>query len=213
MRKVIIEGAGVSIKEELGKFFRSHLKDEPNDRPISGKIPISSISKVISDAGREDLKEQIMRKKRSKFSSTQLRLFALGHLLEEYIVKELEADSNQFKLNNKQALLENDILKGMIDFTLTDSAGRKYICDVKTMNDMNYHLLINGIVPEYIKAQLMTYAWLWRETINEEIESDTIILAYNKNDSRVAQHVVKYDAAFLETYLIAARRFVKQLIN
>ena len=203
----------VSIKDDLSKFFRKHLKDKSNDRPISGKIPISSMSKVISDTGRVSLKEQIMRQKKSKFSSTQLRLFALGHLLEEYIVKELEADGNQFKLDDKQLLLENDMLKGMIDFTLTDSAGKKYICDVKTMNDKNYHLLVNDSMPEHIRVQLMTYVWLWRETKSEVIESDAIILAYNKNDSRVTQRVIKYDAVFLKTYLIAAKRFIKQLIN
>ena len=115
-------------------------------------------------------------------------------------------DEGQLSLDNEQLTLENDFLKGKIDFTI-DHDGKKYICDVKSMNDMNYGLLLHDVVPEHIKVQLMTYIWLWRQTRDEPVEEEAIIVAYNKNDSRVKPYIIKYDEVFIKTYLMEAKKF------
>ena len=66
-------------------------------------------------------------------------------------------------------------------------------------------------MPEHIRVQLLTYVWLWKETMNSPIENEAIILAYNKNDSRVKAYVLEYDDSFIKTYLMEAKRFYKQI--
>ena len=79
------------------------------------------------------------------------------------------------------------------------------------MSDMNYGLLLQDVVSEHIKVQLMCYIWLWRQTWDEEIEDEAIIIAYNKNDSRVKPYIVKYDEIFIKTYLIEAEKIYNNI--
>ena len=57
----------------------------------------------------------------------------------------------------------------------------------------------------------MCYIWLWRKTLDTPVEDEAIIIAYNKNDSRVKPYIVKYDDIFIKTYLIAAEKFYYNL--
>ena len=76
---------------------------------------------------------------------------------------------------------------------------------------MNYGLLLQDVVPEHIKVQLMCYIWLWRELYDDKIEDEAIIIAYNKNDSRVKPYIVKYDGIFIKTYLIEAEKIYNNI--
>ena len=158
----------------------------------------------------EDLKAYINKEEaKEKLSATKVRLFKLGHLIEEYLINLMEEGS--FYIEDEQLTLENKFLKGKIDFTIKDENGKKYICDIKSMSDMNYGLLLQDVVSEHIKVQLMCYIWLWRQTWDEEIEDEAIIIAYNKNDSRVKPYIVKYDEIFIKTYLIEAEKIYNNI--
>ena len=194
----------MSIEKKLKKFFRDNPSH--NDKPHlrSGKFPIGQLYKILKENGKIDLKAYMNKEASEKLSATKLRLFKLGHLLEEYLIELME--EGLLNIDNEQLTLQNDFLKGKIDFTI-DHDGKKYICDIKSMNDMNYGLLLHDVVPEHIKVQLMTYIWLWRQTRDEPVEDEAIIVAYNKNDSRVKPYLIKYDEVFIKTYLMEAKKF------
>jgi len=196
----------IDIEKKLNKFFRNNPVHEDKPKLRSGKLPIGQLYKILGENGREDLKLYINKEEvKEKLSATKLRLFKLGHLIEEYMINLMEEGS--LHIEDEQLTLENDFLKGKIDFTIKCDKGKKYICDIKSMSDMNYGLLLQDVVPEHIKVQLMCYIWLWREMWDEKIEDDAIIIAYNKNDSRVKVYIVKYDDIFIKTYLMEAKKF------
>lgn len=215
------------IEKELKAFFRNCPIREDKPRLTSGKIPVGQLYKAIQDTGKQELLSYINKEPQKKFSATKLRLFDLGHILEAYLLSLMTGklvdpsthqpeivDSlidkmqKQFALASKQSTLENEFLKGKIDCTLANSTGKRYICDIKTMNDTNYGLLVHGIISEATKIQIMTYIWLWNETQDAPIEQEGIILAYNKNDSRVKPFVVEYKKENIEHYLVAAKEIM-----
>ena len=200
----------IEIEKKLKKFFRDNPAHEDKPKLRSGKLPISQLYKVLGETGKEDLKAYINKEEaKEKLSATKVRLFKLGHLIEEYLINLMEEGS--FYIEDEQLTLENKFLKGKIDFTIKDENGKKYICDIKSMSDMNYGLLLQDVVSEHIKVQLMCYIWLWRQTWDEEIEDKAIIIAYNKNDSRVKPYIVKYDEIFIKTYLIEAEKIYNNI--
>ena len=193
----------IEIEKKLKKCFRENPKREDKPHLRSGKISIGQLYKVLGEKGKQDLRAYINKEEsKEKLSATKLRLFKLGHLIEEYLIELM--DEGLLSVDNEQLALQNDFLKGKIDFTIDDDSGKKYICDIKSMNDLNYGLLLQDVVPEHIKVQLMCYIWLWRQTRDEPREDEAIIVAYNKNDSRVKPYIVKYDEIFIKTYLGSA---------
>ena len=131
----------IEIEKTLKKLFRENPKADDKPRLRSGKIPIGQLYKVIGDEGKQYLKKYIKNEATEKFRATKLRLFELGHILEDYLLELMKGGNKSVKIGDEQVTLENDFLKGRIDCTITGECGKKYICDVKTMNDMNYELL------------------------------------------------------------------------
>lgn len=198
----------MEVEKTLKKFFRDNPKSRDNPELRGGKIPIGQLYKVLGERNQNELKDYLKKLPIKEPNATKLRLFKMGHLIENYLIGLM--NDGALDIKNEQLVLENDFLKGRIDFTITDSGGKTYICDIKSMNDVNYGLLLHDAVADYIKVQLMCYIWLWRQTRGEPIEDEALILAYNKNDSRVKTYVIGYDQSFIDTYLIEAKRFYKK---
>ena len=196
------------IVKKLKKFFRDNPQEKDRPELRGSKFPIGQLYKVIAEKGKEELRGYIKKEPRKeKLSASKLRLFKLGHLIEDYLMELME---DGLDIGDEQLTLENDFLKGKIDLTITDN-GKKYICDIKSMSDMNYGLLRHDVVSEHIKVQLMTYIWLWRQTRDEEIEDEAIIISYNKNDSRIKPYIIDYNESFVRTYIMEAERFYKNI--
>jgi hypothetical protein len=107
----------IEIEKKLKKFFRDKPAHEDKPKLRSGKLPISQLYKVLGETGKEDLKAYINKEEaKEKLSATKVRLFKLGHLIEEYLINLME--EGLFHIEDEQLTLENDFLKGKIDFTI-----------------------------------------------------------------------------------------------
>ena len=136
----------IEIEKKLKKFFRDNPVHEDKPHLRSGKFPIGQLYKVLGENGKQDLKSYMNKEEvKEKLSATKLRLFKLGHLIEDYLINLM--DKGSLTIESEQLTLENDFLKGKIDFTITDDSGKRYICDIKSMSDMNYGLLLQDVGP------------------------------------------------------------------
>ena len=187
----------------IEKAITSHFERRPktaSNYKGSGKIPASKLYLAVGCDTKEELKKYL-KGVHKPISKRQERIFNLGHKIEELVLLDMGA-AEDFNIENKQRLLENYFLKGYIDCTVYDCVSNKmYIADIKSMNDAFYSSFIKGIVPHYIQVQMMCYVYLWKSTINLDIESDAIVIGYNKNDSRVKAILVKYDDNFINSFI------------
>ena len=77
----------IEIEKKLKKFFRDNPTREDKPELRSGKLPIGQLYKALGETGKQYLKAYINKEKdKEKLSATKLRLFKLGHIIEEYLI-------------------------------------------------------------------------------------------------------------------------------
>ena len=134
--------------------------------------------------------------KREEITAQKARIFSLGHILEQEIFRQLEG-----VIHDKDKVVHTGIedhrgeeIKGEIDCLYTDDYGTTYVVDVKTMSENSFRKLVDA--QDIKKSHYVYYVQLqmYMDALGLE---DGLILAYNKNNSEMAEVFCDLDPVFV----------------
>jgi hypothetical protein len=140
------------------------------------------------------------------------RIFDLGHILEQYLFAQLDGiihDKDKKVYTGIQDHRGEEI-KGELDCKYTDDLGTTYIVDVKTMSNSSFTKLVEA---QDIKKSHYIYYVQLQMYMHFEGHEDSFILAYNKDNSSLAEVFCPYDRDFCMEQIGRMQKLANMLKN
>ena len=162
--------------------------------------PRIRISNLGNDLQKQYYDISLPPEQREEIDAQKQRVFSLGHILEQEIFRQLDGvvhDIDKKVYSGISDHLGHEII-GEIDCLFTDAYGTTYVVDVKTMSDNSYNKLIEA---QNIKESHYVYYVQLQMYMHFLGLEDSLILAYNKNNSNMAEVFCDYDAEFCKEQL------------
>lgn len=143
---------------------------------------------------------EISEDQREEITPQKQRIFSLGHILEQEIFRQLKHVIHDIDKVVHTGIEDHrgEEIKGELDCLYTDDYGTTYVVDVKTMSDSSFKKLIEH--QDIKKSHYVYYVQLQMYMHFEGLE-DSLILAYNKNNSEMAEVFCDYDQDFVREQL------------
>lgn len=172
--------------------------------------PRVRISSLGNDLQKQYFDITLKEEDKEEITEQKQRVFSLGHILEQEIFRQLQG-----VIHDKDKIVRTGIadhrgeeIKGEIDCLFTDDHGITYVVDVKTMSDNSFKKLVehqNIKESHYIYyVQLQMYMYFL------DID-DGMILAYNKNNSEMAEVFCTLDRDFVDKQLQRINKLIWHL--
>ena len=157
--------------------------------------PRIRISNLGSDLQKQYKDITAQEDEREEINEQKQRIFSLGHILEQEIFRQLTG-----VIHDKDKIVYTGLkdhrgeeIKGEIDCLYTDEHGITYVVDVKTMSDSSFKKLTEA---QDIKESHYVYYVQLQMYMHFLGHEDSLIFAYNKNNSELAEVFCPYDKQF-----------------
>lgn len=197
-------------------------KMNPNngDLVVSGDLiskqdashPRIRLSGLGNDIQKQFFDIMLPKEEQEEITEQKQRVFSLGHILEQEIFRQLQG-----VIHDKDKIVHTGIedhtgeeIRGEIDCLFTDDYGTTYVVDVKTMSDNSFNKLVEH--QDIKKSHYVYYVQLQMYMHFLRLE-DGVILAYNKNNSEMAEVFCTYDEEFCFEQIEKITKLISHLIT
>lgn len=182
------------------------IGERKEDKP---RIRISSLG---NDLQKQFLDITSKQEDREEIDDRKKRIFDLGNILEATLFNMLDGVVHGIDKIVHTGLLDHrgEEIKGEIDCLYTDEHGITYVVDVKTMSDSSFKKLVEA--QDIKKSHYVYYVQLQMYMHFLKLD-DSFILAYNKNNSEMAEVFCPYDVDFAREQERRVYKLVRALLG
>jgi hypothetical protein len=150
---------------------------QENRKERTGEVSMSGLGSCIRKLMMQERKYEAI-----PFDGRQLRVFAMGFMIEKFVLDKLEAKGYIFK---RQESTEYRGIKGTSDAIIIDSDNKKTLIDTKSVHSMKFNYLDKGETDPNYAMQL----WGYQLGLQEKYDLSPLpsLVYISKDDWRIAR--------------------------